>query len=77
MAVAIRKRQMRRKEHLRDKINKLTTKLGSKLAHNRELKAEIDHRRLARLPEGGAALGQCCVRHGVFRLITKVNDNLF
>lgn len=49
MAVAIRKRQMRRKEHLRDKINKLTTKLGSKLAHNRELKAEIDHRRLARL----------------------------
>ena len=52
MAAAIRKRNLRRKDQLRDKINKLTTKLGAKLAHNRELKADIsyeDERSLNRL----------------------------
>lgn len=64
MAHAIRRRQVRRKEHLRDKVNKLTAKLGEKLAKNRELRAEIDMRRRARLyhlaavREGGAEVAR-------------------
>ena len=49
IAAQIRKKFLRRKEHLRDKVNKLQAKLGAKLAVNRELKAEIDSRRRARL----------------------------
>ena len=49
MAAAIRKRNIRRKDQLADRVNKLTSKLGAKLAQNRELKSEIDARRRARL----------------------------
>ena len=59
MANAIRRRQQRRKEVLRDKVNKLTAKLGEKLAVNRELKADIDHRRRARLHHIAAMKDGC------------------
>ncbi len=49
MAQAVRRRAMRRKEILRDQVNKAQKLLGEKLAVNRELKADIDHRRRARL----------------------------
>ena len=49
MVEQIRRRRLRYKESLRDKLNKLTAKLGAKQATNRELKAEIDGRRRARL----------------------------
>jgi len=48
-AQAVMRRAMRRKEILRDQINKRQKLLGEKLAANRELKTDIDHRRRARL----------------------------
>lgn len=58
MAAAIRKRQLRRKDTLRDKLNKLTTRLGEIQASNRGLKQTISDRRLARLNHHAA------LRHG-------------
>jgi len=49
MAQAIRRRALRRKEILRDQVNKAQKLLGEKVAVNRELKVDIDHRRRARL----------------------------
>ena len=49
MANAIAKRQARRKEHMKSKLNKLLTKLGSEEAANRALRREIDDRRLERV----------------------------
>ena len=40
MAEQIRRKQLRRKEHLVDRINKMTAWLGSKQAKNRELKRQ-------------------------------------
>ena len=49
MAGQIKKRQARRKEMLRHKLDKLTTKLGDSVAQNRSLRQEIDDRRRERV----------------------------
>ena len=49
MATAIRKRQERRKASLRERLNKHKIKLDNDVAHNRELRAEIEQRRRVRV----------------------------
>ncbi len=49
MAAAIRRRQERRKQALREKLHKMQSKLDHDIAHNRTLRQEIEERRHARL----------------------------
>ena len=49
MATAIRKRQERRKASLRERLNKHKIKLDNDIAHNRELRDEIEQRRRIRV----------------------------
>ena len=49
MAIAIKKRQDRRKASLRERLNKQKTKLDNSIAHNRSLRTEIEERRHVRL----------------------------